>query len=201
MLSGRSVEVGEVMDQVKKDRAFYERSGGGVTVSGGEVLLQSGFAAALLAECKQAGMHTAVDTAGDVPYDAFEAVLPYTDLFLFDVKAADPALHRKGCGKDNRRILENLRRLSAGGANVRLRIPVIPGFNDNEEAIGQIGALICALPGRHPTDLLRFHRMGAEKYTSLQRTYRAEALESPDDARMQALADVLKTCCVSVQIQ
>ena len=200
-LSGRSADTGEVLAQVLKDRAFYSRSGGGMTISGGEALLQSSFAAELLAACKREGIHTAVDTAGDVPYQAFEDVLPYTDLFLYDVKAASPGLHRKGCGKDNGRIVENLRRLSESGAEIRLRIPVIPGFNDNPEEMERIGALIGSLSGKQPADLLRFHRMGAVKYEGLQREYAAKAFEPPDDALMRRLAEILKPHCACIQIQ
>lgn len=171
-----------------------------MTVSGGEALAQSDFVAELLCACKEAGLHTAVDTAGDVPFSAFEAVLPCTDLFLYDIKAADAELHRRGCGRDNQRILDNLHHLCALGANVRLRVPVIPGFNDEPEEMEAIGALIASLPGSYALDLLRFHRMGASKYQHLQLPYRAEDLLPPDDERMCLLASVLTPYCESLHI-
>lgn len=200
-LAGREMTVADVMREVEKDRAFYERSGGGVTVSGGEALLQSEFVAELLAACRERGIHTTVDTAGDVPFSALEAVLPYTDMFLFDIKAADAELHRQGCGRDNARIVDNLRRLCERGAEVRLRVPVIPIYNDTDEAMRAIGALIGTLHGSHPLDLLRFHRMGGAKYEHLALPYPAGNLEPPDDGRMVALAAILAPYCASVQIQ
>ena len=187
------------MAELLKDRAFFDRSGGGVTLSGGEVLLQSAFAAEVLAALRAEGIHTAVDTAGDVPYEAFEQVLPHTELFLYDVKAADPEQHREGCGRDNGRILANLRHLSGAGANIRLRVPVIPGFNDADARMEGIAALIAGLPERHPVDLLRFHRMGSGKYEGLDQSYRAQALSPPDDQRMEALAGLFRRHGIDVQ--
>jgi pyruvate formate lyase activating enzyme len=191
-VSGKNVTVEELLQTAEKDNLFYQRSGGGITVSGGEALLQPVFAAAFLAACRENGWHTAVDTAGEVPFSAFEAVLPYTELFLYDIKVIDPARHTQGCGTDNRRILDNLRRLSALGAEIRLRVPVVPGFNDDEAAMAEIGAFTQTLPRAHPLDLLRFHRMGAVKYKNLRRTYPANDITPPDDTRMRALADSIK---------
>lgn len=201
VLSGRRATVEEILAEAEKDAAFYRRSGGGVTVSGGEALLQADFVAELLCALRRRGIHTAVDTAGDVPFSAFEAVLPHTDLFLFDIKAADPELHRQGCGRDNLRILANLRRLCGAGAPVRLRVPVIPGFNDTPEAMTAIGEIIGSLPGRRPLDLLRFHRMGEAKYGHLGQAYRAGELEPPDDEKMRLLAKALSPHCDGIEIR
>ncbi len=200
-ISGKSMTVDEVMCEAEKDRPFYRRSGGGITASGGEALLQSAFVAELFAACMQSGLHTALDTAGDVPFQAFEDVLPHTDLILYDIKAADPTLHRRGCGTDNLRILDNLHRLCALEVELRLRVPVIPGFNDDAAAIKDIGRLIRTLPGAYKLDLLRFHRMGGIKYDALHVDYPAANIEPPGDAQMSALADVLRPYCAEVNIQ
>jgi pyruvate formate lyase activating enzyme len=194
-MSGRYVTLEDLLAEAGKDGAFYSRSGGGVTVSGGEPLLQPEFVAAFLALCRERGWHTAVDTAGDVPYAAFESVLPYTDLFLYDLKTADNEKHRQGCGSGNGRILANLNRLSAAGAAIRIRIPVIPGYNDGDTDIMKTGEVIAKLPNAHPVDLLRFHRMGSVKYDGLRQTNAAAELTPPSDGRMRRLAEILSKYC------
>ena len=198
--SGKNMTAQEILMEAEKDRAFYEKSGGGITLSGGEALLQSKFAAEVLSACKSAGIHTALDTCGEVPFSAFEEVLPYTDIFLYDIKAAEPERHKKGCGTDGKRIAENLKRLSALGADIRLRVPVIPGFNDSKAAMGEICALIDSLPSKHPLDLLRFHRMGGIKYKALGMQYKALDYEPPDDGKMEEFADMFRPFCESVTI-
>ena len=204
-LSGREMSVRELLPEAEKDRAFYEKSGGGVTLSGGEALQQSGFAAELLCALREAGIDTAVDTCGDVPFRAFEEVIQYTGLFLYDIKAADSELHKKGCGRDNKRIIENLRRLShlATGhpAEIILRIPVIPGFNDSREEMTNIAELIGSLPSRHRAELLRFHRMGSIKYKGLGMDYSAAEFEPPDDGKMEELAGILRPVCQAIDIK
>ena len=204
-LTGRDISPQELAAEVEKDRVFFDKSGGGVTVSGGEALLQSRFAAEFLRVCKESGIDTAVDTCGDVPFSAFEEVLPYADLFLYDIKAADPGLHKKGCGRDNGRITENLRRLShmafeGSGTDIRLRIPVIPGFNDCSEEMERTAELIGSLPSKHSADLLRFHRMGMIKYDGLGIDYAAADTEPPSDNKMTELAGILKPVCKRVEI-
>ena len=131
---GREYTPAEVFAEVIKDKAFYDNSGGGVTFSGGECMLQLDFLCEILEKCKSAGIHTAVDTAGNVPWKSFEKILPFTDLFLYDIKAFGAELHRKGTGVSNELILENLKNLS-GRADIIVRIPVIGGYNDNDEEI------------------------------------------------------------------
>jgi pyruvate formate lyase activating enzyme len=190
-MSGRYVTLEDLLTEAEKDSAFYRRSGGGVTVSGGEPLLQPEFAAAFLSGSIERGWHTAVDTAGDVPFGAFEAVLPYANLFLFDLKSADNDKHSQGCGSGNERILANLHRLSAAGAAIRIRIPVIPGYNDGGSDILKMGEVIANLPNAHPVDLLRFHRMGSVKYDGLRQPYKAAELTPPSDEHMRKLAEIL----------
>jgi pyruvate formate lyase activating enzyme len=194
-MSGKYVTLEDLLTEAEKDGAFYRRSSGGVTVSGGEPLLQPEFAVAFLAACIERGWHTAVDTAEDVPFDAFEMVLPYTNLFLFDLKTADNEKHRLGCGSGSGRILANLNRLSAAGAAIRIRIPVIPGYNDGDSDIMEAGEVIKNLPNVHPVDLLRFHRMGSVKYDGLRQAYKAAELTPPSDERMRRLVEILSPYC------
>lgn len=166
-LCGRTVSAGELLAEIGKDKAFYDNSGGGVTFSGGECLLQADFLCELLKRCKAAGIHTAVDTAGNVSWKSFESVLPFTDLFLYDIKALTPALHREGTGVSNKRILENLRHLS-GRANLIVRIPVIGGFNDSETEMRAIAAFLHTIDTT-AVELLPYHTAGVHKYAELGR--------------------------------
>ncbi len=199
-LYGREVTARDVLREAERDMPFYARSGGGVTLSGGEALMQGEFAGEVLRLLRERGIRTAVDTAGDVPYSAFERVAGAADLFLFDIKTAEGWRHERGCGRGNARILGNLHRLCQTGANIRLRVPVIPGFNDSAEAMRAIGGVIGGLPGRYPLDLLRFHRMGAQKYAALGIAYRAEESAPPDDEAMRGFAKELRPYCAEAMI-
>ena len=159
----------ELLPELLADRRFYRESGGGVTVSGGEPLLQSAFCAALFRELKREGIHCAVDTCGNVPFRAVEEVLPYTDLFLYDLKQMDDALHRRWTGASNRLILENLRRISAAGKEFEIRIPVVPGVNDTEEMFQAAAAFLRDLPGLRAVKLLPYHDFARSKYTAVGR--------------------------------
>lgn len=179
VMEGWRAGAAELVEEVLKDEIFFRRSGGGLTLSGGEPLAQRDFAAAILRRAKAAGLHTAVETAGHVPWDSFLRVLPHVDLYLFDIKHADPEKHRRFIGEDNRLILENLRRLSralaggdpAGGGEDRIivRTPVVPGFNDSPEELADI-ADIAARAGVRRMHLLPFHRYGSGKYRLLGKT-------------------------------
>ena len=164
VLSGRIYNVEQVMETVLSDRAFYEKSGGGVTFSGGECMLQPEFLGALLKACKREGISTAVDTAGCVPYDRFERILPDTDLVLFDIKCVSPELHRQFAGVDNGLILENYQRLLAAGARVWARIPFVPGFNDGPE-MAKIRAFL-AQNSPEKTEILPYHDLGVSKHAA-----------------------------------
>ena len=128
---GGEMSAAEVLEVVLRDRPFYAKSGGGVTFSGGEPLLQPVFLLELLQKSRALDLHTAVDTAGNVPFESLSAVQPYTNLFLYDIKAFDPALHRRLTGVDNARILQNLRRLGQLGARLWVRLPYVPNLNND----------------------------------------------------------------------
>ena len=165
-ICGKTYTVDELFNIIIKDKIFYETSGGGVTFSGGECLLQQDFLCEILEKCKAAGIHTAVDTAGHIHWNVFEKVLPYTDLFLYDMKAFDCNIHRKYTGVSNECILENLKKLFEAGANIWIRIPVIPGVNDTVKEMQKIKNFLTPYnPSK--IELLPYHRMGEHKYTAL----------------------------------
>ncbi len=165
-ICGMEMTVEEVLSEVLKDKAFYDISGGGVTFSGGECMLQIDFLCETLKKCKENGIHTAVDTAGHIPFEYFERVLPYTDLFLYDVKLFDSEKHKKYTGVENSLIMENLKKLSDEGKEIIVRIPVIGGVNDNAEEIQKIADFLRPL-NISKTELLPYHAMGEHKFVAL----------------------------------
>lgn len=166
-ICGREYTAEEVLAEVKKDMLFYKTSGGGVTFSGGECMLQMDFLEELLKKCKENGIHTAVDTAGNVPFSQFERILPDTDLFLYDIKLMDSQKHAQYTGQGNGQILENLKKLLMRGANVWVRIPVIAGVNDSAEEMQTVKAFLegCGKPEK--IELLPCHAMGEYKYRAI----------------------------------
>lgn len=188
VLKGSERTVEDIMEEILRDKAFYENTGGGVTFSGGECMLQIDFLAELLEKCKAAGIHTAVDTAGHVPFSSFERILPYTDLFLYDVKCFDPVLHRTGTGTDNGRILENLGRLLCRNAPVRIRIPIIPGFNDTPAEMEKIRDFLWAHGKPEGVELLPYHAMGENKYRALGKE--PQIFSVPPEEHMQRLRSI-----------
>ena len=167
---GRLATVDEVMAELLEDEAFYGASGGGVTVSGGEPLLQSEAVAVLLSRLKERGVSTLIDTAGDVPWACFERVRSLTDHFYFDVKTGSDEAYANVVKANPARVFENLGRLMELGATVSVRIPLIPDFNTSEEACRQIGERLTKM-GVTAVDLLPFHRLGSAKYEALGLDY------------------------------
>lgn len=168
-ICGKEYTVDEVLSEILKDKSFYETSDGGATFSGGECMLQIDFLCELLKKCKENGIHTAVDTAGNVPWKYFEFIIPYTDMFLFDVKCISENLHIAGTGASNRLIIENLTTLSSvfkGG--IFIRIPVIGSFNDTKEEMNKIKEFLNNI-NFDKIELLLYHNMGNNKYTALNR--------------------------------
>ena len=169
-ICGRVVNDADVLREVMKDRTFYGEDGG-VTFSGGECLLQADFVAAVLSQAKACGLHTAIDTSGCVAWGEIEKTLEYCDLYLYDVKCMDPSVHRAFTGVDNMLILENLCRLSASGKKIWIRIPVIPGFNNNDQEMDAIAACLASLPAVEQVTLMPYHMLGASKYPTLGMSY------------------------------
>jgi len=188
-ICGRQMTVGEVMKEVLADADFYRNSGGGVTVSGGEALLQADFVAALLRACREQGIHTALDTTGFAPREKAEEVIACTDLVLFDIKHLDPLKHREATGVGNHRILNNLFTL-AKGKRLWLRMPVIPGYNDTDENIRAVADLAKSVRAER-LSLLPYHEGGKSKSAQIGKTYAFPGGTPPSDdllSRLQKLA-------------
>lgn len=186
-ICGKEYMVEEVLDVVMKDKIFYETSGGGVTFSGGECMLQIDFLSEVLKKCKENGIHTAVDTAGNVPWESFEKILPYTDLFLYDIKSMNTQTHTEYTGVGNKLILENLARLLISDANVWVRVPVIPGVNDSEEEMRAIKAFFETNGYPERVELLPYHAMGEHKYKALGKTF--QKFDVPADEKIKKLKE------------
>jgi len=185
-VSGRRAEAEELLPLLVEDRMFFEASSGGVTLSGGEPLMQPVFAGELLRLLKNAGIHTALDTCLFAFRSALEGAVPWTDQFLIDVKAIDSEVHRRCTGVDNAQILSNLRRLDEMGKSIEIRVPFIPGWNDGEmEAIAQF---LAGLQGRYRIRLLPYHDYGNAKAARLDMEMESIALPNP-----QAVAQALET--------
>ena len=167
-LYGREMTVDEVLAEVLEDKAFYANSGGGVTLSGGEALYHTDFCVDLLKKLKEQGIHTAVDTSGFVPDGAIEKVMPYTDIFLFDLKAADPQVHKRCTGHTNERILQNLQWIDSHEKDVEIRIPFVPDFNDGE--IPAIADIIGSLHRVKRVRVLPYHSYARSRYAALGMT-------------------------------
>jgi pyruvate formate lyase activating enzyme len=197
---GREMTVAQVMAEIERDVPFYDESDGGVTFSGGEPLLQWDFLLALLRACKAKEIHTAVDTCGFAPWEAFDAVREYVDLFLYDLKLMDDARHRQFTGVFNESTLSNLEALSRQGHNIIVRVPLVPGVNDDDANIRQTGMFLAGLPHLDGVDILPYHRMGSEKYEQLNKTYRLPETLSPSNERVAELAQVLEEFGLRVKI-
>jgi pyruvate formate lyase activating enzyme len=176
--------VDEVMREIIKDRKFYKKSGGGVTLSGGEPLAQPAFAQRLLERCKREDLHTALDTCGYAPWPKIKGILKYVDLVLFDIKHLDAAKHREATGRDNRLIIENAKKI-AKLKPLRVRVPLIPGFNDDLAAIREIADFAGSELGCPAIDLLPYNRLGEIKYDFLDKE--CTALSSQTDEHLRRL--------------
>jgi pyruvate formate lyase activating enzyme len=194
------MSVAEVMAQVERDRAFYDESGGGVTFSGGEPLLQRDFTLALLQACKEQDIHTAVDTSGFASWQVLDRIRPFVDVFLYDLKLIDTVRHQAFTGVSNALILQNLRALAELGHTITVRVPIIPGINDDNETLGQIGAFVAALPRLSSVSILPYHQAGVEKYRRLHQEYKLPDTRPPSDERMAEIAHVLQGFGLQVKI-
>ena len=179
-LAGRSYGVDELADLVERDRPFFESSGGGVTFSGGEPLGQPRFLTACLQACRERGLRTAVDTCGLAPREQMLEVARLTDLVLFDLKHVDSDIHLNYTGADNRLILDNLKSLSAGETEIWVRVPLIPGVNDEAAHLDAIGLFLAALPRRHRVFLLPYHPIAESKTARLGGTRTFTPYVAPD---------------------
>lgn len=191
-MAGREMTTEEVMAEISKDVVFFDQSGGGVTFSGGEPLLQHEFLLSLLQSCKQKGIHTAVDTSGYVSPEILGQISPCVDLFLYDIKILDEARHRQFTGVPNRLVLDNLRRLSQWQKNVIVRLPLIPGVNDDQENIRQTGSFVASLGNIDEIHILPYHHTGLEKYRRLGLAYPLPEVAPPSPESLDRIVNELK---------
>lgn len=195
---GKYMSLEEVMHEVESDRLFYENSGGGVTVSGGEPALQSDFVCQLLKSCRKKGFHTAVETSGFCSWKILDNILDYTDLVLFDIKQLDTTKHEWGTGKGNEVILANVEKIAQKGERIWLRVPLIAGYNDSFEHIGRIARLGMRL-GVERISLLPYHKLGRGKYNRLGRPYPIEA-NTPSREHIQELRSLIESYRIEAAI-
>ena len=200
-LCGREYSVDEVLGEVLQDKPYYEHSGGGVTLSGGEVLMQPAFACQLLRALKERGVSTAIETNFSFPFEeVIGPLLPWTDLWMVDIKLFDALAHKRWTGGDNARILENLRRLAALGKPVIVRTPVIPGVNDAEAEIVPIAAFLKEIGSLQYYELLNFNPLGASKYDSLEMNNDFRDARPLPKERIEALADAARALGLQVKV-
>lgn len=199
-LTGRRVTVRDTVGRLCQDTAFYEDSGGGVTCSGGEPLLQPRFLQALLTACREKKLHTAVDTCGHAPFADYEKILPLTDLFLFDLKIMDEGKHRSLTGVSNLLLLDNLQRLSRSGQSLAIRVPLIPGCNDSAADMRELAEFCASLPRLHPVHLLPYHRGGGGKMKRLGRNDPLANTRPPTPAAVQMAKEIFLKRKLTVKI-
>ncbi len=197
---GREMSVEEVLEEIEKDLIFYEESGGGVTFSGGEALMQHEFLYSILAKCKERNIHTTLDTSGFAPKEVIEKISTVVNLFLFDLKLIDDEIHKKYTGVSNNLILSNLKLLDKLGKKVIIRIPIIPGFTDAESNLSQISDFIVNLNTVQKVDLLPYNKMGVEKYKRLEKLYNLTDVSVPSEERMNELKIYFENKGIKVQI-
>jgi pyruvate formate lyase activating enzyme len=196
---GKQMSLNEVMKEIDKDSIFYDESEGGVTVSGGEPLLQLGFLNALLDECEERNINTAADTCGYAPIKAVDIISDKVDLFLYDIKMMDEKKHIKYTGVSNKLILENFKRLAENGSDIQVRFPIIPGINDNKDNLTQTAKFVVSC-GIENMSLLPYHRAGIEKYTGLDKTYKLGKTPSPSEQNLRQIKRELEACGLKVRI-
>lgn len=188
---GKEMTPEEILEEVMRDEPFYRTSGGGLTVTGGDPLYRPQFTLALLKLAKEKGLHTCVETSGCAGWESIEAIAPYTDLFLWDVKETDPELHRRFTGADNLRILDNLRRLDALGVPTVLRCPIIPQHNDRPAHLAGIAALANSLQHVQHIDVEPYHPLGKGKSAAVGLGYALEDLPSPSDETVRTWIEAI----------
>lgn len=198
--TGWGIGLDELVRAVERDIPFYDQSGGGVTFSGGEPLAQPEFLLAALERCGQLDIHRTVDTSGYAEPDLLLLAARTTDLFLYDLKVMDPEVHRRCTGVDNARILSNLKLLSESGVEIAIRIPLIPGVNDDGDNIAATGRFIAGLPRRHRVDLLPYHATARAKYARLGLPYAEPTLLPPAPERLSAIQAELSRHGIPVSI-
>ena len=199
-MAGEWYTVEQVMNIVERDMVYYENSGGGVTFSGGEPTMQSRFLATCLKSCKEKGIHTAIDTSGLTQWSVLEKMLPYIDLFLFDVKHMDDERHKELTGVSNKLILQNLRKLSEHGKIIWIRIPLIPGLNDSEENFQHVAEFVKPLTGVQRVTLLPYNKAAGAKYEFIGEVYDLEDLVPHSKRKLGSFLKIFTRAGVEAEI-
>ncbi len=199
-VSSKEMTISEVMAEIERDVPFYDQSGGGVTFSGGEPLTQRKFMAELLRECKRREIHTVVDSSGYAAWEVIDSIRADVDLFLYDLKLMDDERHQKYTGVSNELILSNLKRLAESGEQIEIRMPLIPGINDDAENLQQTASFIAGLPNITKVELMGYHDIAAAKYESLGMVYPLPDTRPPTESAMQAAASYFEEKSLSVKI-
>jgi pyruvate formate lyase activating enzyme len=197
---GKEMTVEEVMEEIKKDKIFYDESKGGVTFSGGEPFLQIDFLKALLKECKKEDIHTTVDTCGYGSYEAFKEIKDYVNLFLYDIKLMDDKRHIEYTGVSNKLILDNLKKLAKDGANIEIRFPIIPEINDDMDNVRNIADFLSSLYVVKNISLLPYHRAGIEKYEGLNKKYKMKDIKAVSNMKVKSIKEFLENSGFKVKI-
>lgn len=192
---GITMSVEQLMQEIRKDSIFYFHSGGGITISGGEPLSQAELTASILRSAKQEGISTAIETSLYAPYHQVEKVLPYLDIIYADIKHIDPIRHQEICGVDNACILLNLRKVDEHAKHKKfvIRMPLIPGINDDEENLHGIGRFCCELKNLHCMQLLPYHRLGMDTYRKLGRSYPLTEIVPPTPEHMEKCRSIIRS--------
>lgn len=198
--TGYEMTTDELLNEIKKDLPFYDQSGGGVTISGGEPLSQPDTLLALLKRCGDLGIHRTVDTSGFAPTDTLMKIAEHTDLFLFDLKHMNNERHLQYTGVANTLILHNLQELSESGQQIRVRVPLIPGVNDDEKNIRATGSFVAAWKGIQGIDILPYHSSAKTKYAKLNLAYKGQHFTSPTQQEIAKTFDLLKQYISDVRI-
>ena len=198
---GRDVTVAEVMAEISKDRIYYARSGGGITLSGGECMAQPDFSEALLRACHEYGFNTAIETTAFANRDVVQRLLPHVDCFLMDIKHMDSSKHREFTGRPNEQILQNARYIAENAKRLIIRVPCVPTFNDTPSEISAIARFASSLPGVKELHLLPYHRLGQDKYKGLGRTYLLDGIAPPTSEHMNMLLTVAQNAAPNLHVQ
>ncbi|KJS84389.1 MAG: hypothetical protein JM58_11135 [Peptococcaceae bacterium BICA1-8] len=198
-LIGKQISTEEAMEEIKKDIIFYDQSGGGVTFSGGEPLMQGRFLQELLLACQKEYIHTTVDTSGYAPWEVLKGISKLTNLFLYDIKLIDERKHIKFTGVSNRLVLDNLQRLTEEKMKIIIRVPIIPHINDDADNILQTGRLMQSL-GLKEINLLPYHGTAASKYERRAETYPLKNQGTPSEDKMQDISSLLTDLGLNVKV-
>ncbi len=199
-LVAKTMSVSEVVAEIEKDLIFYDESGGGVTFSGGEAVMQPAFLLEILKECHKKEIHTTVETSGYVNLEVLQTLNDYVDLFLYDLKLMDSQKHQQFTGVPNQLILDNLNWLAEHHPKVIVRVPIIPGINDDEKNLAQLGTFVASLKRVTELHILHYHKAGVDKYQRLGLKYRLPDIQSPDIGQMEKIAGQMEQFGLKIKI-